>query len=291
MKNMRTELIKKWFNEDWTETLALDRCRSESSENLIAIGGCARSGTTLTRMILDSHSQLVVGPPTNVFVPIPLNSSDIAFRLALDEKRVAQLVARARDRIELINVLASETKAVYKKQRWGEKTARNVLRFRWILRHFPNSRVVHVMRDGRDVVCSLRTHRRRQVIDGNLVPIKNEMPLEHCIERWAQSVQTGIASRGDNRYYELRYEDLIADPISTTRDLCNFLDLPFEQTMLRFHEFEGPLRAPVRFPQNLEATFPIYSSAVGRWHRDLGEQEQREVETRVAPLLSQLGYL
>lgn len=284
------QLAQKWANRDWNDVRALEACQSRSREPLIAIGGCARSGTTLVRVILDSHSRVVIGPPTSLFIPVRLDPQDIAFRLALGEERIATLSTRAPNRVEFIESVAHEVKAVYGKQIWGDKTARNVHRFKWILEHFPNARIIHVIRDGRDVVCSLRTHRRRRVVDGEIQPIETMMPLRLCMDRWIEAVEAGIALRGDRRYFEVYYEELVANPMNTIKAICEFLKISFEPQMLLFHEFTGPLRDPIRFPQNLEATFPLYTRASGRWRFDLSMEDARWVQRVLNPLLHHLGY-
>jgi protein-tyrosine sulfotransferase len=288
--SLQQSLIHKWTNADWTEVDLLESCQATSDEAVIAVGGCARSGTTLARVILDSHSSIVIGPPTNVFIPTQLDLDDIAYRLTLNPDLVRSLAAWSTDRVKFIEALAQECKNTYKKDLWGDKTARNVHRFSWILEHFPKGRVIHVIRDGRDVVCSLKTHRRRQVIDGELKPLRNEMPLSVCMERWLKSVRDGRLVKEDPRYYELRYENLIERPHATIADLCAFLEIPFEEAMLRFHEVGGPLRDPLRFPQNIEVTMPIYSSSVGRWLRDLTADDQLQAEESLRPTLVELGY-
>jgi hypothetical protein len=44
------------------------------------------------------------------------------------------------------------------------------------------------------------------------------------------------------------------------------------------------------FPQNPEATRPIYSKAIGRWKRDLSLEERRLFQREAGALLFQLGY-
>lgn len=284
------QLAKKWANEDWTQVLQLDQCLSVSAERIIVIGGCARSGTTLLRVMLDTHSQVVVGPPTNVLIPTELDLADIAFRLALEESIVARLAELAADRVLFVERLAKEVRRIYGKDRWGEKTARNIHRFRWVLKHFPEARVIHVLRDGRDVVCSLRRHRRREVVDGELRAVRNEMPLALCMARWMRAVEAGVALRGESRYMEIRYEDLTRSPARTMEAACDFLGVEFQPPMLDYHRVKSALRDPIRFPQNLEATLPLYAGAVGRWRKDLTAEEASTVNLTLADWLSALGY-
>ena len=41
---------------------------------------------------------------------------------------------------------------------------------------------------------------------------------------------------GEGRYLECRYEDLVADPEAHLRRVCEFLELRFDDAMLRYHE-------------------------------------------------------
>lgn len=287
--SLQQELLLKWANEDWTETKQMDKCSTISEESPIIIGGCARSGTTLVRVILDSHSRVVVGPHTNIFLPIPVDVAEVAYKLDIDPSQVQAFATR--DRVLLIEALAAMCRRRYGKSIWGEKTARNVHRFQWILKHFPRARILHIIRDGRDVVCSLRQHRKRQIINGEIVPLKNRMPLEACIARWRLSIRDGLQLRGVPNYCEVRYDNLIGRPEETIRNLCGFLGICYEPSMLHFHSFEGPLRDPLRFPQNVEATMPLYSTAVGRWEKELTEEEKSVVNRELGDILAELGYL
>src|SRR5205809_595320 len=82
----------------------------------------------------------------------------------------------------------------------------------------PESRFVHLIRDGRDVGLSIR--------EMSWGPSK--MPA--LAEFWAKRIRTGRsegARLGGARYLELRYEDLVEGPVRELRRVCAFLDLDF----------------------------------------------------------------
>lgn len=283
-------ILRKWRNDDWTETEALDRARFVSSLPIIVIGGCARSGTTLLRVMLDTHSQISIGPPSNVFVPTPIAFEEIAFRYDIPIDALRELDNRAADRAEFIDLFAQRCLAQTGKVRWGEKTARNLLRFDWIHKHFPKAVMINVIRDGRDVVCSLRTHRKRRVVNGALQPTGNVLPLGSCVDRWLLSMEIARHYRVVPGYYEVRYDDLVLRSEITLQKITEFLAVPYEGSMLQFHAVETPYRDPLRFPQNVEATRPLSAASIGRWRRDLSISEQRYVIDRLQPTLEALGY-
>jgi hypothetical protein len=70
--------------------------------------------------------------------------------------------------------------------RWSEKTPGNVRVLDRIFEYFPRARFIHVIRDGRDVVCSTRTHPKFRVVDGKEVLTGILRPADECAERWVE---------------------------------------------------------------------------------------------------------
>ena len=283
-------ILRKWRNDDWTEAADLDAATFVSPRAIVVIGGCARSGTTLLRVMLDTHTQITIGPPTNLFVPTPIVLDELAFKYDLSLAEVHDLNRTATDRAHFIELFAALCTAQTQKLRWGDKTARNLLRFAWVHRHFPNAVTINVIRDGRDVVCSLRTHRKREVVGGQIRLTGNLLPLDACIDRWLLSMEIAAQYRGMPGYIEVRYEDLALRPAEALMQVCEAIDVAFEPGMLRFHKVRTNLRDPLKFPQNVEATMPLFTTSVGRWRNDLSAAEQTYVHTRLEATLAQLGY-
>ena len=268
-----------------------------SKETPIIIGGCGRSGTTLMRVILDSHSQIACGPESNVFPsPNRLNpgspgAEKLAKKFDLSSSEMRRLLESSATRAEFAERFFAAYRDQAGKPLWADKTPRNVQVMPYILEHFPEARFVHVIRDGRDVVCSLRTHPRHRVIDGQIVKLDTWNPIEDCVARWVKDVGDGLAYRGDPRYYELKYEDLVTDTEGTLRGLFEFLQLDWEPAVMSFHEVQSSSRDPVKFAQNPEATKPLQSSSIGRWKKDLTGDDLDYVLREAGLLLRTLGYL
>ncbi len=268
-----------------------------SNETPIIIGGCGRSGTTLMRVILDSHSQIACGPESNVFPsPNKLNAGSpgaekLAKKFDLSSAEMNTLLQTSATRAEFAERFFNAYRDHAGKPLWADKTPRNIQVMPYILEHFPKARFVHVVRDGRDVVCSLRTHPRNRVIDGEIVKLDTWNPIEDCVGRWVQDAGDGVAYRGDPRYYELKYEHLVTETEKTLRDLFDFLKLPWEPAVMSFHEVQSASRDPVKFAQNPEATKPLQTSSIGRWKRDLNEEDLAYVSREAGTLLRMLDYM
>src|SRR6266542_1835989 len=119
----------------------------------IFVVGCQRSGTTLLRLILDAHPNISCGPETRFL-------TDLAHVTTGSWKRLAQYGFPKQYWHEHIAGMFDAIKSDYArragKSRWADKTPRYALTLPFIDRLFPTCQVVHVIRDGRDVVASHR---------------------------------------------------------------------------------------------------------------------------------------
>jgi uncharacterized membrane protein YkvA (DUF1232 family) len=166
------------------------------------------------------------------------------------------------------------------KQLWADKTPENLRCFHAIRRRFPQAKFVHVIRDGRDVACSLRQARWMSLekITGGADRSSPEA-LEACIRYWAERVRFGRSLAGDPLYHEIRYEDLLERPEETLRALTDFLGVAWEPALL---EADASAVAP--------AGGPLKRSSLGRWRQELTAEEAAVIETHAGDLLVELGY-
>ena len=176
------------------------------------------------------------------------------------------------------------------KARWAEKTPRNIGRIGEIFRCFPAARFVHVLRDGRDVACSLRTHPRHKVVDGKLVPTGTWKPIAGCARRWVRDLEGSRRWWGDPRFHTVRYEDLALEPRPVLERLMAFIGEDWDEGMLAHASADSPFRDATRFAQNPEALGAVSTSSIGRWQRDLDARDRRIFKRIAGPLLVELGY-
>jgi hypothetical protein len=275
----RNHKVRRWRRPAYT-----------SSASPVIVGGCGRSGTTLMRVILDTHPRICCGPESSLFLPLWPSSRKLARRFGVPQQTIEELRTASRSQAEFIDRFFAHYAESRQKARWAEKTPRNVLHLDYLFEHFPNARFVHMIRDGRDTICSLRTHPRHKVIDGKLVDLNTWHPIEPCLDRWVSNVSAGLKFRGDPRYIEVRYEGLVAQPRETLAALFEFLGESFDERILDYHREHGQSRDPRHFPQNPEATQAMYTKAVARWQRDLTPDEMALIKREAGPLLVELGY-
>ena len=119
----------------------------------------------------------------------------------------------------------------------GEKTPDYVRHLPLLHGLFPWAKMVHIIRDGRDVALSTLEWARKDKGPGKF-KLWQEEPVAVCALWWRWQLITGRiagAALGPNLYHEIKYEDLVAQPEEALRKLADFLALPFAREMLEYH--------------------------------------------------------
>ncbi|MBV9042288.1 MAG: sulfotransferase [Acidimicrobiia bacterium] len=163
-------------------------------------------------------------------------------------------------------------------------------RARFIDRVLPGARYVHIVRDGRAVAASwLQTDWWR----GHLGPSGWHFgPLPDDYEKeWEASGRSFVLLAGlawkllldafdearreidDERWLELRYEDVLADPRARTGEMLDFLGLSWTD------EFEAGFGA-----------FRFDSGRARAWREALGDEASAELDVSLADHLARRGY-
>jgi hypothetical protein len=281
-----------------------------STERHVVIGGSPRSGTTLLRRILDRHPALCCSPELSLYLPNRFQLEPLSVLTGVPADELGLMFRSSTSQGELIDRFAARYRELRGKPRWVEKTPRNVRHFGWITERFPDAQLIHVIRDGRDAVCSAARHPDRRWVRGAWVWELHQRPIEHHARNWVLDTGAGLQFRGHPRYHELRYEDLVTRPEETLRSLCEFLGEAFDERLL-LHEgaSDGPAQPvgseaqPVgsdRQPGGVQGEAqvppprdrgPLFTSSIGRWRTDLSERDQQAVMRIIGGRLEELGYL
>jgi Sulfotransferase family len=225
----------------------------------IIIGGSGRSGTTLLLSILSCHSRIfAIKTETSAFCTKATDTPDGP------QRRFDQLARW----LEHADIPASCW-------RWCEKTPRNVRFFGRILEAFGEDvRLIHMVRDGRDVITSVHPRRPHEF----WVPKK----------RWIKDVASGLAFADHPQVLTVRYEDLTLDYRATVTTICQFLDEEFEPSLLQYPDSATITAHKAWF---LDAQ-PVHAGSVARWnapqHRVIVDQLM--ADPRAVELLDRLGY-
>lgn len=251
------------------------RLRRPHEERLVFVVGSPRSGTSFTAgAIGDLPAFVDLGE-------VPLLKAAIPDLVELSEPEQAREIRHILQRIRSL--------AFVRSLRGVEQTPETGFVLRAALRAFPAATAVHVIRDGRDVVCSLlergwlSARRSDESDDAHLSygvyprfwvePERREEFANVSDARraaWAWRSYVSAARAAPGRTVELRYEELVTDPAAATRPLEHALAIDADELSGAFSE--------------------AHAGSVGRWRRDLTEEQLADVEAEAGPLLAELGY-
>ncbi len=244
-------------------------------ERLVFVTGCPRSGTTFVAGALGSQPGFV-----DLGEVHPLKAALPALAELGDAEAAAQL-RRILDRVRRLGLAA--------RLRGVEQTPETAHVLPAVLLAYPEARIVHVVRDGRDVVCSLLERgwlsRGREGADDAGLAYGSQARFWVERERlaefgrlsdagragyaWRRYVET--ARRTTERLVELRYEEVVADPAAAAALVAAHL-----------HTDPAPLAG---------AFGAAHGRSVGRWRDELDASQVADVEQEAGPWLRELGYL
>jgi protein-tyrosine sulfotransferase len=264
-----------------------------SSLNPIVIGGCARSGTTLARAFVGIHPE-VASPQREWHVFLGRKYSGITHRERLKEtfeltdEEISTILSESSDKVRFIEALFLLYMKKHDKSLISVKNPMHLYFVDQLFRCFPRMKFIHVLRDGRDAVCSLRTHPKRKLVGGEFVLTHIRNPFDWCVRRWVSDLYCGFAGRKYGNYLEVKYEDMVHTPVDTMRRLFGFLELEMvsEDRLLRFYERERP----ENHPPNVEIGVPLYKGAIGKWKREMASDERDLFKKMAGQFLIELGY-
>jgi sulfotransferase family protein len=279
------------------------------------IVGAPRSGTTLLRMMLDSHPEFAI-PPETGFVPEVLQkmtgnsvSWKALFELITEYETWTDFhlpeesLACRLQQIEPFNV-ADGLRNFYQlyaerfgKPRWGDKTPNYGLHMQEIQDTLPEVRFLHLIRDGRDVAASIRGLWFAPSSDWG------ELGAD-----WSWRV-AAFRSQGQHcRFYmEIRYEELVKDTEAVLKRICSFLGVPFDSRMTEYYRFaparlqehesrvrrDGSVVISKESRQTMQyrTTTPPDPSRCGAWKNLLTPEQLERFMHAAGPLLRELKYV
>ena len=262
-------------------------CPYVSAASPIIIGGSPRCGTTLLRVILDNHPDVWIGPENGVFQEGGQNLSGMEACLGISESTLATIRRRSCCLGEFVDLAMDLALQPHNKPIWGIKSPSVVFALDTVFHYFPHARFIHTIRDGRDVVCSLRTHPKYKVVEGRRVPTGITNPWPWCVNTWVDGTRAGLKWEDSPQYREVRYEDLVTSPEPTIRALVDWLGLAYHESVLRYHE--RSVNEGVDSPHP-ELARPVYTSAVSRWSVDMTPEAYDAFTDDASALLVGLGY-
>ena len=248
--------------------------------------GCARSGTSILGELLAAHPSVAYVFEAQRTWDQVGNARDQSHRLVAAD---ATPEARAQIRAWFAEQLGSAALVV-------EKTPRNILRLPFVRAVFPEARVIHIVRDGRDVACSLLPGIGGAKWRHLKPPSWQRLLAEHtgvvrCALVWNEVLEIALADLSDMPHLQVRYEDLIAAPERVATAVLRYLDLPEHPSVAAFlRKIQNETADSYHAERQVKWYRDDHAVRVGRWRENMTPPEQRVVGELLAPLLRRLGY-
>lgn len=243
--------------------------------------GAPRSGTTFLVELLNKHSKVLITDETRVMTHV----SRILNEMPADQRAVMRHKAAWLEtlRAEMPGIVES----YYRKLGagpdtiWGDKNPHYADRrtdpgtLETIDRLFPESRFIHIVRDGRAVVSSLFS-------------LGWAKSPQYAADVWLRHVEQSRAfgsTIGQRRWLEFTYERLVAEPDLVAKELFDFLGLEITPDVAAFIEAERSERKPVS-----GATSDLAKAGSRQWERKLEPEILAAMNHAFADLLVEYGY-
>jgi len=247
----------------------------EATERPVFVVGAPRSGTTFMAASLGKLPGLV---DLGEVGPLKVSIHDLA---ELPEEEAARRLRQTLERVRSLG-LARRLRAI-------EQTPETSFVLGAALRAYPQARAVHMIRDGRDVVCSLLAkgwlsaggagaddvgvayggYARFWVEPERVEEFDGASDARRAAWAWRRYLIAARAAAPGSTL-EVRYEELSADPRAVAEPLAEHVGADRE------------LLAQV--------LADMHAESVGRWRRDLSEEQVTDVEAEAGRLLRDLGY-
>jgi hypothetical protein len=299
----------------WPETrgvlvgVTMARDAPPSLNPYMFIVGCLRSGTTLLRRMVDAHPELAVihetewlprfyerriGVTAEGFVTPALIDRLYEHRKFLDQRIERQAVeaflaragpVRYAGLVSRIFDLYGEAQG---KRLVGEKSPGYVRYLDTLHALWPGARVVHMVRDGRDVCLSVLDWKKGKRTAGRFGPWASD-PVSTTALWWEWHVRMGREAAtvlGPRLYHELRLESLAADPEAECQALCGFLGLSFDEAMLAYQEG----RERRSWGRSARGRWLPPSRGLRDWRTEMGVEQLERFEAVAGELLGDLEY-
>jgi len=138
------------------------------------------------------------------------------------------------------------------KQYWVEKTPYNELYADKIFSWWPEAKCIHIVRDPRD----------------NFISYKRKHPewtSKVFVENWLESTRAGVKNQeefGKENYFILRFEDLLMNPERSTREVAEFLSIPWDDALLEPTRVGDGWQGNSMFSEKFQT---ISTAPIGRW--------------------------
>jgi hypothetical protein len=154
---------------------------------------------------------------------------------------------------------------------WGDRSPDYINHIDLLAELFPRARFIHIVRDARDRCLSIKR--------------RNAATTVRAAQRWADGVTKARhdGQRVADRYIDVRYEDLLADPELELRRCCDFLGLEFDPSMLT-------LKYSTEHTGDAKGAREVVAANTRKYLRAMDSRTIHRIEKIAGAALREFGY-
>lgn len=252
----------------------------------IFIGGFFKSGTTLLRAMIGQHSAIAAGLETYWFDMDWKNKGDkLLERMHLlqefykiEKDIMSSIVAESTDSEDFLDNFLGYYSQSSGKKTWAEKTPGNITQLDRIFTRWPYAKFIHIIRDPRDVLASLRQNRKRDSVS-------------EFSSLWAQflgNAEEWKRKQGKyaDKFFEIRYEKLVLTPQEIMEQIFLFLGIEWEDQVSHFEGKKEEHGMVLKLTGKDSITLrrvqkPLTRKRIGIWKDTIDREELERVRDRL----------
>jgi tetratricopeptide (TPR) repeat protein len=211
----------------------------------VFVVGLPRTGTTLVERIIASHSAMISAGETGAF-SVELRR---AMKAKPDQPGLGDIGRRYVDSVTALGVPRN--------RRFIDKTLQNYLHCGMIHAALPRARIVLIRRHPLDACWAIHKAHFQGMFPFSYDQVELAdyyLAFRRLAHHWKSTLPSHVL-------LEVCYEDIVRDQAAESRRLIEFIGLPWEDGVLRFHESQ----APSATASAVQVRRPVYSSSVGKW--------------------------
>jgi hypothetical protein len=280
----------------WGDGPAAAIAAGMTKDPALLVSGCPRSGTTLLRNMLAAHPALAAPVDEGNFVTrtfglmklahtpydlgwawerIKIDRHFDAWDLDIDLLDAVIAKAAPSSYADLMRILYNAVAVKEDKPLSADKCTSYSMHWEWLAEQFPTTKFVHVVRDPRDVCMSLPL----QYFHHGGVSGAAWWWLLHT---WGTPK---VAAALGDRWLEIRYEDLVADPVGQLDTVCGHIGLDFDEAMLRYSEAKA---RPGGAHRHADSEAP--RQGIRSWRQQLSHDDLVTIERTTGHVMTRFGY-
>lgn len=266
----------------------------------VLVAGLERSGTSLAFALLASHPNIAMVRRTNLWTYFYGQYGDLADDAAANRcidamlryKRIVALrpdgeqlrqrfLAGERTYGRLFRLLYDQQAERAGKPRWGDKSLNTERYADQVLTAWPDARILHMVRDPRDRYASVQA-RWKSRLGG----------VGAGTAEWLSSTRLAHRNRArwPDRYRIVHYEELVARPEATLRELCGFLEEPYDEVMLSMEGASEFRDRGANSSYGSRRPGVIATDSIGRYRQVLRPEQIAFIERLAGRAMIRHGY-